>query len=143
MNNCQIKSILKDFNHRTKWKNVKRRLGGSANKLVQWMDVKPNDLDIVTDTTSHSLLKTLYQNEIVDIIFKKKIWARCFICKILWQELEFTVYMNESSSGLDICQLIEWNWLKVSVMPLSELEKHYRNTWRHEKAEMIRKYLEK
>jgi hypothetical protein len=139
-----IASKLKD-------RNIKWALVGTANLTLQGLDVKPNDLDIVTLSNHIKIFEYLFKDYIIKPLFKKRSSTEScpdyyvLLLDIEGVEVEIMGETEESlyftKSGRGEITNIDLEDIQVSCLDLTSEAKAYELLGRKDKAEMIREFI--
>ncbi len=113
------------------------RLDGSVNLLVQGMDLKPNDLDIATNSKGLEIFYGLFKEFVVDDQLGEVASGRVLKLDIDGREVEINSYTDKELTKLDKIQFLNWKDLSLPVLPLKEAKKFYQKINREEKVKMI------
>lgn len=137
MEENDIYKLLKFITEKLAEVDLNWRLDGSANLLVQGIDLKPNDLDIATNDKGLEIFYFQFNNLIVEDRLGEKFEGRTVVLKIDGQEVEINSYEDSSLEKLDRTEQLEWRGLSLPILPLKEAKKFYKQIEREEKAKMI------
>lgn len=117
------------------------RIEGSANLLVQGVYVSVRDLDITTDDDGIIVFREALEDYVIKDFFSEKINGRSLVCDINGFEVEINSYGDREKNLFDKVKVISWKGLDVPVLPLKHARYFYEKIGRHDKAELISKYL--
>jgi len=141
MKETEILQILKLITDRLKDKEVTWRIDGSANLLVQGVEVNVNDLDITADDAY--VFSDVLKEFVVKEFYNEKIKAKSVVCDINSKEVEINCYDNKELNMFNKIETIEWNDLRIPVLPLLDAKEFYKLIDRKDKIELIEKHLNK
>ncbi len=128
--------IIKELDEPILW-----RLDGSANLLVQGVDVSVNDLDIATDEEGLNVFREVFDEYLIEDFYSEKIQGNSLILDIFCNEIEINCYGDREKSHFDKIKTIDWNNLNIPVLSLELAKEFYKVIGRKEKVELIEKHL--
>ena len=141
MDEKNIKEILQIILDTLQGKEFVWRLEGSANLIIQGVEVSVQDLDITTNDEGIEIFRNALKKYIVKDFFSQKINGRSIICDINNFEVEINSYGDRKLDMFDKTEKIFWNDLKIPILPLEYAKKFYELINRKEKVDLISKYL--
>ena len=137
MEEKEIYNLLKLIIHKLEGIDLKWRLDGSVNLLVQGIDLKPGDLDIATNDKGLEVFSSHFDQFIVEEKLGVKFQGRTLLLKINELEVEINSYEDSSLQKLDCVEHLSWRDLSLPVLPLKEAKKFYKKIEREKKVKMI------
>jgi len=140
MNDNELKQILKIILDCLK-QNPVWRLEGGANLRVQGMDVNVSDLDIATDEQGINIFRESLKQYITKDFFNEKTNSITLTGSINNVELDINAYQDKELRMFEEIHFIDWNDLKLPILPLKYAKRFYELINRKEKAELIEKYI--
>ena len=143
MQEKDILNVLKIILDRIGNKKFVWRLEGSANLMIQGVDVEVNDIDILTDKNNYKIFKEALKDFVVkeEYIYSKK--EQSLLCNINEFDVEILYYDVNEWNMFDKIKRIEWRWLELPVLPLEYAKKFYEMTGKDEKVNLIAKHVKK
>jgi len=129
--------ILKEIREPFLW-----RLEGSANLLVQGVDVKVNDLDITTNEEGINIFRELFEDNLIVDEYSNKTKGPRLVLDIIGEEVEINCYGDRKKNYFDKIIDHEWNNLHIPILPLKYAKEFYEKIQRKEKVELISSYLQ-
>ena len=141
MEEKDILNVLKIVTKRLTGKGIVWRMEGSANLLMQGIDVEVNDIDITTGNTKRS--SEFLKEFVVKSFYNKEIKAESCICKIKDNEVEINCYDNKNLNMFEKIKMIKWHDLSIPILPLIQAKEFYELIGRKEKVDLIIRYLDK
>ena len=143
MNEEEIKQIIEIILNLIRYKKVTWRLEGSANLLIQGVNVSVRDLDITTDNNGLKLFRELLNKFVIKDFFNNKINGNSLVCNINGFEVEINCYGDRELNMFDKTKIITWKGLEVPIVPLEYARLFYERINREDKVEIIKRHLGK
>ncbi len=141
MNQEDIKSILEIILNKLPRINFNWRLEGSANLLIQGIDVSVKDLDLTTDDEGINIFRSSLKNFQITDVYSEKIKGPSIIYNINGFEVEVNSYGDRKWDLFDKTKFIFWQGLEIPILPLEHAKKFYELIDRTDKVELISRYL--
>lgn len=141
MNEKEIKNILQLICSRIKGKQLIWRLEGSANLLIQGVDVNVRDLDITTDCKGIKIFNDALKEFIKKDYYNEKLNGNSLVCKIFENEVEINSYGDEKLNMFDKIQIKSWQGMRLPILPLKHAKTFYQLINRKEKVDLISMYV--
>ncbi|USN45987.1 MAG: hypothetical protein H6502_02525 [Candidatus Woesearchaeota archaeon] len=141
MHEKNIKTILAILIRALQNKQLVWCLEGSANLLLQGVEVSVQDLDITTNNEGIAQFRTALKKYLVKDFFSEKINGHSLICSIDGCEVEINSYGDRKLNMFDKTEMITWNNLSVPILPLRYAKQFYESIGREEKVALISRYL--
>ncbi|PIN69812.1 hypothetical protein COV93_03990 [Candidatus Woesearchaeota archaeon CG11_big_fil_rev_8_21_14_0_20_43_8] len=142
MNQDDIEQVLKIVLEKLKGRHFNWRLEGSANLIIQGVDTTVNDLDITTDDEGIGIFREALKGYITKDFYSEKIKGRSLVCKIDNQEVEINSYGDRELDMFDKTEIIQWNNLKIPLLPLGYAKIFYKLIEREDKVRLISNHLD-
>jgi|SRR3989344_784440 len=151
MINHNFKEVLKIISLNLSNTNIKYAIIGSTNLLLQGMDVKPKDIDLVVSLEDFDKLSEVFSNFLIRNKEKLKTLEDrpAWDIKLKIHELEVQI-ITEPPEGIYTSKLlfgkiikIKLDELSISCLTLAAEAQSYSQTNREHKAELIRNFLAK
>ena len=133
----EIYNLLKLIIRRLEGVNLDWRLDGSANLLVQGIDLKPNDLDIATNDKGLDIFYSQFNKFVVENRSGEKFEGRTVVLEINGKEVEINSYEDSQLEKLDCVKFLNWKDLIIPTLPLEEAKKFYERINREEKVKIL------
>ncbi len=137
MDEKKLYNLLKFIFNRLEGVDPNWRLDGSANLLVQGIDLKPNDLDIATDDKGLEVFYGLFEEFIISDKFGEVSSGIILELSVKGEEVEINSYNDSSLSKLDKIKISTWKDLPLPILPLKDAKEFYRQIEREEKVKII------
>jgi hypothetical protein len=113
------------------------RLDGSANLLVQGVEVSVRDLDITTNGEGINVFRESLKEFIVKDVYSEKIKGLSLVCDISGFEVEINSYGDRELDLFGEIKEVSWEGLRVKILPLKYAKLFYEKIGRLEKVKLI------
>ncbi|MFA5061294.1 MAG: hypothetical protein WC494_03190 [Candidatus Pacearchaeota archaeon] len=141
MEEKDIREVLKITLERLRDKKPVWQLEGSANLMIQGLDVSIRDLDITTNEEGIEIFREALKDLITKDFYSDKIKGPSLICDINGFEVEINCYGDRDKNYFDEVRIINWGELEVPILPLECALEFYKSIGREEKVKLIEDYL--
>ena len=141
MNEETVAKVLKIVVSNLKNKKITWRLGGSANLLVQRLELPVRDVDISTDDKGLEEFRYALKKYVIKDFYSEKIKGLSLICNINNYEVEINSYEDKDKNYFDKIKLISWHGINLPIIPLQYAKEFYKKIGREEKVKLIEDYL--
>lgn len=122
-------------------KKINWRLCGSANLMIQGVEVHIGDVDITTDAEGLVILRDVLKQYIAEDYYDEHIAATSIKCVMGYYKFEINSYSDEKYSMLDKAVLIDRQGLTFPVLPLEDAIRFYKLIERIDKVNLIQQHL--
>ncbi|MFH1608067.1 MAG: hypothetical protein ABIA78_02945 [archaeon] len=119
------------------------RMEGSANLMIQGVDIKVNDLDITTKEDMKNKFRKIFKDFITKDYYNELFEAQILTLSLKGHEVEILCRRNNDVLNMfDEVKNVRWRGLTIPILPLKYASKFYRLINEPEKVEVIRKHLQ-
>ena len=149
MNLKILEKTILEVNRNLKNNKIKYALIGSANMLLQGMDVNPQDLDIIIQAKDLKKIQKIFSNDKLLPIEKLKNFTNnsAWEIKITLSKIDIQI-LGEKDNGTYVSKLlgnklieISLNGIKIPCLTLMAEAQAYAETNRKQKSDLIKNFL--
>ena len=149
MNIKILEKTILEVNRNLKNNKIKYALIGSANMLLQGMDVNPQDLDIIIQAKDLKKIQKIFSNDKLLPIEKLKNFTNtpAWEIKITLSKIDIQI-LGEKDNGTYVSKLlgnklieISLNGIKIPCLTLMAEAQAYAETNRKQKSDLIKNFL--